>query len=264
MLECLFDQEGIRFSVGDSRVWKLGPLELHIRRTRREWRIGYQYDLRPQVLSRKVLGDMVETPPELDWSRWPSTDDAKALRFVPVMPDRPVVVRPDAPITLNPGRGVDFFTGIPVWIAIYEVGPEGQALGEIPSRPLSDTWFGDLDEGEFCYASITAAVRFIDELSDRPNRVACKLNVRNDNDKPLVVERICLRTQFLEIYGGNTALWTPEGRIIYRGINQANQVIFGRGAPPFDDAKVEVGGRDGEQKRGFLARSIATGLENLI
>jgi len=248
-----------RFLVGDCKVWKLGPLELYIQRSRKEWRVGHRFDLNEEVRGRRVKAEIVEVVPEMDWNRWPASDEGITITLTPSMPDRPLEVRPDAPLTLNPGRAVDFFVGIPAWLSISEGGATPQFLMEVPTRPLSDTWFGDPEEGELCYASVTSARRFIDEMDERPNRIVCPLQVRNDNDEPLLIERICLRTQFLEVFGGKNNLWAPEGRIIYRGINEANQVLFGRAAPPYDEAAAHIGGRKGEIKRGFFAFSLSSG-----
>ena len=246
----------IRFMVGDCRVWKIGPLELFILRSRREWRVGHLYDLRPEVAGRLVTGEKVEHVPELAWCRWPASEDSHALRLVPVMPDRAVVVRPDAPLTLNAGRSVDFFVGIPVWLALHEISSTPQFLIEVPTRLLSDTWFGEPDDGELCYASVTSARRFIDEMDPRPNRVITRLEVRNDNEESLQIERICLRTQWLPVFANHSRLWTPNGRIIYRGVNQASQIIFGRRPAESDESMLRIGGRDGESRRGFFAMSI--------
>lgn len=247
-----------RFIPGDAWSWKLGPLELFVRRTRREWRIGYRHDPAESTNARLSPGQVVEFVPDLSWYRWPTSDEGSEIFMAPVMPDRPLVVRPDAPITLNPGRGVDFFVGVPAWVAVSETGTKGQHFVDVPSRPLSDTWFGELDAGALCYSSITSARRFLDEMDERPNRIVCKLEVRNDNDKPLVIERICLHTEFLEVFAGEHFLWAPEGRIIYKGLNQTSQIIFSKTPPDIDQAGPRIGGRQGSRKRGFLARGIAS------
>jgi len=247
----------VRLAPGDTRTWKLGPMEILVRRARREWRIGHRYELSESSAKRVVSGELIEFLPEITWARWPTSEEGQVV-LAPLMPDRPLVVRPDAPITLSPGGSVDFFIGVPAWVSVSEASANGQYLVEVPSRPLSDTWFGELDEGVLCYSSITSARRFLDELDERPNRIVCKLEVRNDNDQPLLIERVCLHIEQLDIFIGDRFLWAPEGRIVYRGINQASQIIFTRTPPNLDNAGRKIGGRPGPQRRGFLARSIAS------
>jgi hypothetical protein len=49
-------------------------------------------------------------------------------------------------------------------------------------------------------------------------------------------ERLCLRGQHLNIYHGDTRLWSSLGRISYRGADKWSRFIYSNEAPEFDHA----------------------------
>src|SRR5690606_21791477 len=100
--------------------------------------------------------------------------------------DRPVVARPEVPLQVPPGDSIRLYLGTPAWITVTAVGVQ---LAEVPSRRLSDTWFGDVDAGELCYASRTAASADLAAIRDLPGRVLTPVSIKNGSSEAFRVER---------------------------------------------------------------------------
>ncbi len=104
-----------------------------------------------------IIAQHGEKPENLTWNRYIYKSELNIIRFVPYLPDRPVVVDPESPIRILPDNSALFFVSIPSWIRIFTGTQEKIMLLEVPAEVLSNTWFGDPMEGELCYSLKTLA-----------------------------------------------------------------------------------------------------------
>jgi hypothetical protein len=172
-------------------------------------------------------------PDGLSFSRWVVGSDVSTVRFVPAMPDRPIVVRPAIALRVPEGKDTLFFTSIPVWIRVVAGRDEDITLCELPSLVLSNTWFGEATAGELCYALRTRAMRTLKEIEPQAHTAICPITIRNRAPNELNFERLCLRVEYLSVYRGSDRLWTNELEVRFQGEEQSSQVTIGRGAPAF-------------------------------
>ena len=217
------------FADGRDRFWEFGKLRLWIRKTGKEWHCAPVYEDRPADPPR--LGEPGEAPGDLSWNRF-VTGEETVLDVVPVLPDRPVILRPEAPMKILGSSNAELFLYIPVWLKVNAVTASGRlTLTEFPSEFLSSSWFGDMKTGELCYS-------FRGTLYPRPlvppedhSHAVCPLTIRNSSQAILDFQRFCVRCVHLTLYAGDANLFTNEIRIRFSGEDQSSQVVFAAKPP---------------------------------
>jgi len=207
----------------------MGPLQIWLHRDGDDWESMVHRDVATAAegLRMNLPG---EAPVGGQWRRLGSVSETPKLRFRPMMPNRPVVVRPEMPYTILPGERIQFFVGLPIWLAV-ETESEIRLLEEAVIH-LSNTWFGAPMEGELAYAMRTWARREAEDLDFEPWRVVCPVRLKNMTKDKLSFERICIRARFLDIYqDGKKGLWSNESGVSVRGGNNWSRISYARGAP---------------------------------
>ena len=194
----------------------------------------------------------------LEWHRWVVGEGCDQVTILPVMPDRPVVVRPDLPVKVPKDQEALFFVSIPVWARIVVEKPGRTVLCEEPSVIRSNIWFGDLMSGELCYSLRSRARRRIVDIEAKPHRVACPVRIRNTTGVQFDVERFCVHVEYLTIYKGVTRLWTNEVLISFLGEGTASKIEYAQQPPDFEVIEGVIGEARMEMKKTLLKRSLGT------
>ena len=224
----------------------LGPLELEIRRTAGEIRIAHH-----RQGDRRSTGDS-------KWIRWvPASDWSGELALTPAFPDRPVVVRPDNEFWLTQGSEARIYVRLPLDVEIEALGPHRASLLRIPTRVLSDTWWGSTEEGVLHYYLDTKARRAMADAEFLEHLAVCPVQLRNASDEDLLVTRIALHTEYLTLYRDGTRLWSDETRVRYRGHDEESAVSVGGDPPPEARDAELVRPAQETMSRGFSARTFA-------
>ena len=156
---------------------------------------------------------------------------------------------------LMPKQSVRFFVGIPIWLAIT-FGTKKEKSIEVPTTTLSNSWFGPFTEGELCYAMKTPAKLHQEDLVRSAHRAVFPLEVRNASQEKLDFERLCLRPQHLNIFQGETRLWTSKGRVSYRGADNWSRIVYSTLAPEFDQSSLMIGKARESIPRGALLKTF--------
>ena len=200
----------------DCHFWQIGPLKIWIRRTLDEWLVATAYDVRAAE-DLLIIGKAVPRPDQLSWTRLIVADERQQVRLLPVTPNRPLVIRPETPLTIPAVQSCLFYAGLALWVRV-EIGPEEPlTLCEVPTIVLSNTWFGEVTEGELCYSLRTSARRELAKLPARPHRARCAVTVQNQSDINLELKRFCLRSAYCRIYHGLELLWASPVKLVYNG-----------------------------------------------
>ena len=223
-----------KFRLGEDEIgrWRVGPLDLWVRRTALDWRYGARRGEDPleSTLSIRVPAaqDDLEALPE-ELARFGYAGTEETLELVPALADRPVVARPAVPFFVPPGQKVDLFVSTPVWIRLRAGKDE---LAQVPCTRPSDTWFGSNTRGLLAYAMRTFLRRSLDAVPQRPHRAVTWLSVKNDSDHPLALERLSLPAPQLSLFSSPSgALWTEHVRIKSGDDGEVAEVTLGKGAP---------------------------------
>lgn len=190
---------------------EIGSLRLSVQRRGDEWLVAWETGSEMSAGTSSACTPAAADSPEAyaNTERYLFQTPRETLYLRPLLADRPVVSRPTVPFQLPPGEETVIFISSPVWVKL-EVGEPRAALNELPVQRLSDTWFGaSTREGELCYATQTAARRFLHELPARAHRAVTPVQIRNRADTPLRLDRISLPTPYLRLYhDARGMLWT--------------------------------------------------------
>lgn len=204
---------------------KFGEANLWIKRDGKEIYIATSH-------GKDIDGQNVNNIPEdLQWARFISKEEPKSLELLPATPDRALVVKPEAAFYLTSGTRRTVYVRIPVWIRISLSTKTKIGLLEIPSVILSNTWFGDLIDGELCYWLSSGVRSKIEPDPSRPYLAICSLTVQNESDENLLVEKLVVRAASSTLFIYNDQLYTDEILISFKGKDDISSITF-KGKPP--------------------------------
>lgn len=183
-----------------------------------------------------------EPDPDPAWSRWALARDEGHLWLRPCMPDRPLVLQPEAPFALLPRASARVFVRVPLWVRLEwmegsrppsdeTIPSQGTVLAELPVTVLSDTWWGDVMDGELAYWLGTRARRVYRPALRAPHLAICPLVLENRSGGELKVEKLAFRTVHLGVFSDGQGFWGDESRVRYQGEAEGSEVEV-TGAPP--------------------------------
>ena len=197
----------------------VGPLHIWIQKKGDEVWLGHRHseNLPDQYQPSSV------PPEDLEWSRWALKKEQNELKLAPVFQDLPIVISSEFPLRVTPNNKIKIFTRVPIWVRISEKSGD-YILTEIPTVPLSRTWFGTPLEGELCYWSTTKARRSLAETEQKPHLVNCPIKINNRADQDLDFVKFCYRVERLSIYHSKNELWAGETNIVYHGEEQLSDI----------------------------------------
>lgn len=193
--------------------WRVGPLELWAQHLSGEWRIAWRSgeELMQPVAGVELSLPIVNPDPDMQVCRFSFRETGKPLRLVPMLADRPVVVRPELPLFIPSGEEITLFVSTTLWVALH-MGMQTQPLIEMPSLRPSDTWFGpNTRQGELCYASRTLAHTRMEDVIPRPHRAVTPVKIRNRSQDPLLLERLSVPVPLLTLHQDKDGhFWTQS------------------------------------------------------
>ncbi len=196
-----------------SHEWHIGPLTLLTRCVPGEWQLAYS---RNSEIDEQESGWSINETDQLpesgdNFARFVFKETKGILTTTPLLADRAVIARPHKPFHLTAGEEATLYLSSPLWLQLA-AGTAKKKLTEIAMQRPSDTWFGPSTlEGELAYASTTHCRLNLDELPRRTHRAITPLNIRNQADSTLLVERLNLPAPLLPLYASQDgSLWTPK------------------------------------------------------
>lgn len=237
---------------GETVRLDVGPLSVWVRGVENELRVTF---------ARRGAGEApgAEPPPEAEWDRWALNDRQKTLRLLPALPDRPLVVKPEHAFTLMHRAQARIYMRIPAWVRLEVAerpGGPGTLLVEIPTVPLSDTWWGDFMEGELAFWLVTQGRREITPELFEPHLIISAVQMENTANTDLQAEKLALRVEHLSIYEKDGWLWAEEVRVLYRGEDEGSDIHMDDKPPKEAEGAREISPAR-HQARSFRARTFA-------
>ena len=192
--------------------WEIGPLHLWLRRSRSEWRLAH--DWLEEDSAEWSFFRAAELPEDgAGTERFAVSETTSGVRLRPLPAARAVVARPKTPFRVLPGQRARVFLSSPLWVEIGVGGGVAPTLlRELPTKRLSDTWFGATTrEGELSYALKTSARTSLEEMPRADYRLLTPVVIENRATDPLLVERLSVPVPYLSIYGADSgAVWSEE------------------------------------------------------
>lgn len=162
-------------------------------------------------------------------------DDQEVLHFysgnsgelilVPALPNKAVVFRNNKNIKVSAGESTRLFFTIPLSMQFYfdEVKDENRLI-EVPTRRLSDTWFGEIDEGEPAYSIGSTYFKSISEAETRVWEALASVEIVNNTFGVLDLQRLILRVEEFNLYRKGNQILTNHVTIEFKGQEQVESV----------------------------------------
>lgn len=153
------------------------------------------------------------------------------INILPVLSDRPLVLRPKTNLTLLPATTYKFYVYLPATFQLFAGGvKEENKIFEYPQKELSSTWFGETTEGELCYALYTSFDTTINEEKKGDNFVICPIEISNNSKESLEIKRLAVRGVHLSIYANNELMISNKVKIKYNGFESLSDIQFAKSA----------------------------------
>jgi hypothetical protein len=252
-----------KFSIPENTTayWRVGPLEMWITRTAKEWRIGTvgHDDVTDPALVVNNLDESSQPQPNelVDWQRLGFRQTTETIVLIPLLAARPLVVKPETKFVLPQKEETTLYISSPLWIQ-FELGqPPSKVLEKVIFRP-SDTWFGPSTmDGEICYASRTRARLRLEELDVLPHRAISAFHIKNRAKSKLVLDRLKLPMPNLSVYSAaDGRLWTEAVTLDRREDGDLAELQLGKGPPPEVRPAGLLQGPRSKPEKGLLIRAF--------
>ncbi len=228
-----FDGWGL-IDFDDTSVFSLeiGPLNAWISHAPHEWKFVWDQGKNP-LEERANLIKTQSAPEPLDpkhIARFATSWEGRKLRIYPSLADRSVVVRPETPTWLGAHDEVVFYVSTPLWLCIET--QTALPILEIPTYRPSDTWFGDVQDGELAYASRTAGRTSLEDVQAYHARALTRVSVRNATQTPMLIERINIPVPVLTLYqDARERFWTEGISLVAEERGNMAHLKLGPSAP---------------------------------
>lgn len=217
----LFDQYHV--DSGEGIEIQSGSLHLLIKRISSGWgfKVLETTGPFPEILLRKLTPDIQVSESELY-----QTGKSGNLCIAPSLPVKPVVLK-NSGMHILPGQSMHFFVKIPLNLQFYFDEPSvNNLISEYPMYRLSDTWFGEPDEGESAFALGNFYQKDADLLDVRPWEAICPVNILNHSNLMLEVQRLIIRVENLALVRSDQRIMTSMVEIEYKGRDQVSSVSY--------------------------------------
>ena len=191
------------------------------------------------------------------------TGKSNELIVVPAFPSKAVVFRNNKNIKISAGESAHLYFRIPLTLQFYfqEVKEENR-LFEIPLQRLSDTWFGEEDNGEPAFSiGSNYDIAFAD-VEAQPWEAIAPVEIINDTTGVLELQRLILRVEDFSMYLKSKQLLSNHVAIGFRGPEHAGSVNLSmkkeiHGAKPLQLSKPRNAvGRNLLRKSFFFIKNI--------
>jgi hypothetical protein len=242
---------------GEQLACQLGPMTLTIGHGDDEWSLSTSSIAEDEAPASASFQTARGLPESMD-ERFVHAGESNQVTLLPMLADRPVVIRPRQPVFLLSGQTITLYLSTPVWLKIL-VGDPPVLLKELALMRLSDTWFGpNTREGELCYAGRTQARHDPKDLPDRPHRAITPLTIQNKAASPLPLEKISLPVPMLALYGdAGGKLWTQAVTLTREGQSDLASVRIDSSQKAGGPELTRLAGPRQEPGRGGMTRAFS-------
>lgn len=181
------------------------------------------------------------------------TGKSDTLILVPALPNKAVVFRNNKVIKISAGESADLYFRIPLSMQIYfqEV-KEENLLFELPLQRLSDTWFGEADNGEPAFSIGSNYDKDFSEIKAMPWEAVAPVEIINNTTGVFDLQRLILRVEDFSLLLKGKQVFTNHLSIEFKGPEHAGSVNL--------TVKSEIHG----QKPVQLAKPRSAGGRNLL
>jgi hypothetical protein len=210
------------FAVNQTLVFKAGFAEVFVKRIPNGWLIKCRGTAEAFTGLQTEEVDGIDDDSDIFHFQ---TGKSAALYVVPAFPDKAVVFRNNKNIKVSAGQSADLYFRIPLTIQLYfqEVKEENRLL-EFPLQRLSDTWFGEADNGEPAYSIGSNYDKTFEETFAADWEAIAPVEIINNTTGLLDLQRLILRVEDFSLFLKNKQLLSNHVSIDFKGQEHAGSV----------------------------------------
>ena len=191
----------------NTQIIEFGDLRILIKRKEHGW----------FIFSDSTKEDDEETKPAPEEGDYFQTGASNILYLVPALPNKPLVFKGNK-LSVSPDEKLTFFIKIPLVVQLYHSSKKDENLmKEISHTRLSDTWFGEPDNGEPAFSIGTDFYLDLKNTNVEIFEAICPISVFNNSDKLLDIQNLIIRTEHLHLYLNNDKVISSVVKIEYKG-----------------------------------------------
>lgn len=205
-------------------VFKIGPLHLRFQSVGNELTVSW-------ARNQSWLGTQEEAfRPDEKAYRYIFPSSRNEISLLPSLPDRSVSTRFPTPLRVLPHDEIRFFVASPLWVQLKPT--QDAPPFDIPTWRLSDTWFGPPTSGELGYSGLLPAYFTPSQLPHRNDLAITPVNVKNEGEETLVIERLSIPSDRLALYhSDDLGFWTDAITVEHNSLLELSNVQYHR-CPP--------------------------------
>lgn len=210
------------FTDGEVLLFKAGYAEIFVKHISNGWLIKSRSTDRPYAELKMEKVDAIEDDSDVFHFQ---TGKSHLLHVVPALPNKAVVFRNIKNIKVSAGQIANLYFRIPLTIQFYfqEVKEENRLL-EIPLQRLSDTWFGEADNGEPAFSIGSNYDKTFGEVDATSWEAVAPVEIVNNTAGLLDLQRLILRVEDFSLFLKNGQLLSNYISIDFKGQEHAGSV----------------------------------------
>jgi hypothetical protein len=242
------------FAVNQTLLFKAGYAEVYVKCIQNGWLVKSRLsDGASTDLLVEKIDDLADDQDVLHFY----SGDSNELLLVPTLPNKAVVFRNNKNIRISAGESASLFFRIPLTMQIYfqEVKDENR-LVEIPLQRLSDTWFGEIDNGEPAYSIGSNYDQSFSEVQATSWEAITSVEIINNTASVLDLQRLILRVEDFNLYLKNKQVLTSSATIEFKGQEQAGSVNLSVQEEIHGDNPVQIAKSRFSDSKRLLRRSF--------
>ena len=202
-----------QFETGEIKIISFGNLKIRLQREKNGWFIHSFEDNLEQETEEK--------------GEYFHTGESNTLYLSPVLPEKPMVFK-GSKLSVLPFEKLNFYLKIPLAVQIYQASKKPENLiKEIIHTRLSDTWFGEPDNGEIALNAGSDFFLSLTDIEPEEYEAICPIAVLNNADNILELQRLIIRVDNLSIYQKGTKNITSQVKLEYKGKDVLSSVSYG-------------------------------------
>src|SRR5680860_1349986 len=168
---------------GNTKIINIGCVQLSATRKNEGWFL---------ITTDNCPNDDILLSEDATLADYFQTGKSNSLIISPSLPAKPLVFKGSG-LNVLPGQKITFFLKIPLSFQIYfsKIQPEN-LLKEISYKRLSDTWFGEPDNGEPAFSLGSEYYLDMNEIEITDFEAICPVTVQNNSNTILNAQRLII------------------------------------------------------------------------
>jgi len=203
---------------GEKALLPCNDIILGIKREKEGWYL--------RVFDKNTGPDLMG-PEDITAGEYFQSGKSNSIIISPALQYKPLVFKGNK-MMIAPRQRMSFFIKIPIVLQVYfSKILEENRLKEVPSRRLSDTWFGEPDSGVPAFAIGSDYSLSFSDMKVNEYEAICPISIFNNCDETLEVQRLIIKADNMTLYKNNKLLVTSVVKLEYKGQSSISSVDYG-------------------------------------